>query len=129
MDQTNLYQAISDSPPETNIINGRILLANNKNKWHLCASSATSVEHACGQGAPYNPDSDRTIMSDEYVKSQFQKNTEVSTPKQALEKGRICSNCLRIMEREFDLTRMVIAVGDDRAENIERFTDKLEELE
>lgn len=130
MNQIEFYDRLSDKPPETMEIKGKVLMNKNSSKWHVCKKKAASIGHACGSGIPINPNNTSSFHTKGSHISHFEKETSVVGVKESLEYDRMCKNCMRIIQDEFDLERMIIAVPADPSPDatkglIERFVRKL----
>lgn len=127
MDQIDLYDRLAGSLQDTIIVDGHVLMYKNGSKWHLCLNKRNGgFGNACGQGGPENPH--RTLgHNEDFYKDIFIKSTEVMEPREALEQDRICTNCRRVMEREFDFDRVIVAVSGDISDDIGHFAEKVEE--
>ena len=115
MSKIEFYDDLSDEPPDTIEMSGMVLMNKNKNKWHLCKKGGNIPTHACGNGGPSDP------HRSQYSKGSFERSTEVVPIIEALEQGRLCSFCERIVKKEFDLEQVTVAVGASEREDIERF--------
>lgn len=130
MTQVDFYNDLSEANPETMELHGMVLMHKNNSKWHLCKKRASSIGHACGSGAPTDPNSSfYADVQENYNEVRFEKATEVETPKEALEHNRMCHQCQRILQREFDLERLIVAVSEDTPIDVavERFVNRREE--
>jgi len=130
MNEKKVYDTLAMAIPGTMHVGGLVLMNKNDTKWHLCKKDASSVRHACGNGAPTDPN--RTSgYSDGFHERQFNKSAEVATPEGGLELGRMCSSCERIMQDEFNIERLTIAVStDEQIENtLRRVREKIENME
>lgn len=130
MNKLEFYEALSGAPPETTDINGTVMMNKNKSKWHLCEKGGSRPTHACGSGGPMNPNTSSSFSSADYYESQFKKNADLVTPREALEKERMCKNCKRLVKDEYDLERIILAVPEEVEPDatkgeIERFIRKL----
>jgi len=120
MDKVDFYDDLNKQPPDTIQMAGLVLMHKNKNKWHLCKKGGMAVTHACGNGGPTDPN--RTgYTSDDYYTAQYEKSADIVEPVEALEQGRLCSFCERIIKDEFDFEQVTVTVGASEREDIERF--------
>lgn len=127
MDKFNFYDDLASQSPETIEVDGHVLMNKNKHKWHLCKSSAgprSKVRHACGSSGPSDPNRSR------YAHGSFQRNAEVATPEESVEYDRVCTNCLRVIEKEFPVERLVIAVSHEDSIDlaVEKFAERRNEI-
>lgn len=131
MNKIDFYNKLADESIGTIDIDGTVLVGTNNNKWHVCKNSGGYVSYVCERGGPSNPNRNGAF-DDEYYTSIFNNSTECCGVKESIEYDRVCSNCLRKIEDEYDLRRMVIAVPDDPEPDatkglVERFVERLSE--
>jgi len=122
MSNVDFYDALQDEPPETIVVSGLVLMNKNKGKWHLCEKGGSKPTHACGSGGPTDPHRTYYADVDENVnEKRFNKSTVVLEPIEALEQGRLCGHCKRIIKNEFDFEQVTVTVGASESDDIERF--------
>lgn len=120
MSNVDFYEALEGEPPDTIVVSGLVLMNKNKNKWHLCKKGGNKPTHACGNGGPTDPNR-TSAFGDDYYEARFEKSTDIVEPIEALEQGRLCSFCERIIKKEFDFEQVTVTVGASEADDIERF--------
>lgn len=117
-DSMQMWNELNSSQIGTIEVDGFFLSYKSKGKYHVCKrDDRYGVRFFCMSFGPDNPN-----RRDTSAKRMIE-NGSVDTPEEYLQHQHICQRCQQMVEREYELRRMLVALPEEMAKEIEAYQD------